>query len=270
VLDHVGLATWRCGLQKGLNHRIGPGGHQLSGGQRQRLGIGRAILQRPRILILDEATSSLDASLEQQVLGSLRRILPGTTVIVISHRLSALRCVDRVIILSAGRIVEDDLPTALLANSDAYSRLFSAGGTARRMYLTCTSTRFAILGCWRHEQRQRLGGLVYCTRSRNARDPPTPELARLSRAVLRGRSTHRQPRARDALGSKGKTSQSNVRSSRNCKSGSQCGPKFCGFCLVVDASPCRRGPHPAHGRHTLDGPAFQSNPTVAEHDGCEL
>jgi subfamily B ATP-binding cassette protein MsbA len=130
VLDHVGLATWTCGLQEGLNQRIGPGGHQLSGGQRQRLGIGRAILQRPRILILDEATSSLDAGSEQQLLNSLRRILPGTTIVVISHRLSALHCVDRVIVLEAGRIVEDDVPTTLLENSGAYSRLFSAGGTA--------------------------------------------------------------------------------------------------------------------------------------------
>ena len=130
VLEHVGLATWICGLQEGLNQRIGPGGHQLSGGQRQRLGIGRAILQRPRILILDEATSSLDAGSEQQLLGSLRRILPGTTVIVISHRLSALHCVDRVILLEAGRIVEDDEPIAFLAKSHAYSRLFSAGSTA--------------------------------------------------------------------------------------------------------------------------------------------
>jgi ATP-binding cassette, subfamily B, bacterial len=130
VLDHVGLATWACGLQEGLNQRIGPGGHQLSGGQRQRLGIGRAILQRPRILILDEATSSLDAGSEQQLLGSLRRILPRTTVVVISHRLSALHCVDRVIVLEAGHIVGDDMPIALLANSGAHSRLFNAGATA--------------------------------------------------------------------------------------------------------------------------------------------
>jgi ABC-type multidrug transport system fused ATPase/permease subunit len=128
VLDHVGLATWTCGLQEGLNQRIGPGGHQLSGGQQQRLGIGRAILQRPRILILDEATSSLDAGSEQQLLGSLRRILPRTTVVVISHRLSTLHCVDRVIVLEAGRIVDDDMPIALLGNSGAYSRLFNAGG----------------------------------------------------------------------------------------------------------------------------------------------
>jgi ABC-type multidrug transport system fused ATPase/permease subunit len=126
VLDYVGLASWAAALQEGLNQRIGPGGHRLSGGQRQRLGIGRAILQRPRILILDEATSSLDAGSEQQLLSSLRRILPGTTIVVISHRLSALHCVNRVIVLDAGRVVEDDVPAALLANSGAYSRLFTA------------------------------------------------------------------------------------------------------------------------------------------------
>ena len=75
----------------------------------------------------DEATSSLDAGSEQQLLSGLRRILPGTTIVVISHRVSALYGVDRVIVLEAGRVVEDDVPTALLENSGAYSRLFSAG-----------------------------------------------------------------------------------------------------------------------------------------------
>jgi 23S rRNA G2445 N2-methylase RlmL len=65
---------------------------------------------------------------------------------------------------------------------------------------------------------QQVGGLVYCTQSRNARVPSALELARLPCAVLRGRSTHRQPGGRDALGSKGKTSQSNLSSSRNCNS----------------------------------------------------
>ena len=133
VVEDVGLATWAGALQEGLNQRIGPGGHRLSGGQRQRLGIGRAILQQPCILILDEATSSLDAGSEQQLLSRLRRLLPGTTIVVISHRLSALHCVDRVIVLEAGRVVEDDVPTTLLGNRGAYSRLFSAGGT------TCTA-----------------------------------------------------------------------------------------------------------------------------------
>jgi ABC-type bacteriocin/lantibiotic exporter with double-glycine peptidase domain len=94
-------------LDGGLNRRIGPGGSQLSGGQRQRLGIARAILRRPHILILDEATSSLDAGSEQKLLWNLRKILPGSTIIVISHRRSTLHCVGRVIMLDTGRVVED-------------------------------------------------------------------------------------------------------------------------------------------------------------------
>jgi ABC-type multidrug transport system fused ATPase/permease subunit len=133
VVEDVGLATWTGALKEGVNQRIGPGGHRLSGGQRQRLGIGRAILQRPRILILDEATSSLDAGSEQQLLGRLQRLLPGTTIVVISHRLSALQCVGRVIVLEAGSVVEDDLPTALLGNCGAYSRLFSVGASPCRV-----------------------------------------------------------------------------------------------------------------------------------------
>jgi len=130
VMECVGLAAWVGTLQKGLNQLVGPGGSRLSGGQRQRLGIGRTILQRPRILILDEATSSLDASSEQQLLGRLRKILPGSTVIVISHRMSALLCVRRVIVLEAGHVVEDASPEVLLGNGRAYSRLFNGVASA--------------------------------------------------------------------------------------------------------------------------------------------
>jgi ABC-type multidrug transport system fused ATPase/permease subunit len=126
AVESVGLASWVRSLPEGLGHKVGPGGSRLSGGQRQRLGIGRAILQQPRILILDEATSSLDAASEQQLLTNLHTLLPGSTMIVISHRLSALRCVDRVIVLEAGRVVEDASPALLLRNDGAYSRLFNA------------------------------------------------------------------------------------------------------------------------------------------------
>lgn len=130
VMECVGLTMWVSSLQGGLNQRIGPGGSRMSGGQRQRLGIGRAILQRPRILILDEATSSLDTGSEQQLLSSLRGVLPGSTIIVISHRLSALLCVGRVIVLETGRVVEDASPALLLRNGGAYSRLFNALASA--------------------------------------------------------------------------------------------------------------------------------------------
>ncbi len=126
VVGQVGLDAWVGTLDGGLNHRIGPEGFRLSGGQRQRLGIARAILQRPRVLILDEATSSLDAASEQQLLSGLHNVLPGSTIIVISHRLSALLCVGRVIVLEAGRVVEDSSPALLLRNGGTYSRLFNA------------------------------------------------------------------------------------------------------------------------------------------------
>jgi ABC-type multidrug transport system fused ATPase/permease subunit len=126
IVNDIGLAAWVSTLDGGLNHRIGPGGSRLSGGQRQRLGLGRAILQRPRILILDEATSSLDTASEQQLLSNLHNILPGSTIIVISHRLSALLGVSRVIVFEAGRVVEDASPAFLLRNGGAYCRLFNA------------------------------------------------------------------------------------------------------------------------------------------------
>jgi ABC-type bacteriocin/lantibiotic exporter with double-glycine peptidase domain len=120
VVEAVGLKAW-VGVRKGcLHQRIGPGGSRLSGGQRQRLGIARAILQNPRVLILDEATSSLDANSEQQLLCYLGKVLPGSTIIVISHRLSALHCVDRVIVLETGCVVDDARPALFLRNGAAY------------------------------------------------------------------------------------------------------------------------------------------------------
>jgi ABC-type multidrug transport system fused ATPase/permease subunit len=126
VVEDVGLKPWISTLEEGLNQRIGPGGSRLSGGQRQRLGIARAILQRPRVLILDEATSSLDGRSEQQLLWNLGEVLPGSTIVVVSHRLSALQCVGRVIVLEAGRVVEDASPALVMSHGTAYSRLFNA------------------------------------------------------------------------------------------------------------------------------------------------
>jgi ABC-type multidrug transport system fused ATPase/permease subunit len=131
AVEDVGLTAWVATLQSGLDQPVRPGGASLSGGQRQRLGVARAILQHPRVLILDEATSSLDARSEQQLLSRLRDVLPGSTLIVISHRLSALHCVGRVIIFEAGRIVEDTSPELLLSNGSAYSRLFNAAAISR-------------------------------------------------------------------------------------------------------------------------------------------
>ena len=107
AIEAVGLSSFVATLSDGLRQRIGPGGCQLSGGQRQRLAIARALLQRPRVLILDEATSCLDPPAEALVLENIWRALGESTILVVSHRLSTFVAFQRVLILSGGRILND-------------------------------------------------------------------------------------------------------------------------------------------------------------------
>lgn len=110
----VGLGSLPASLPNGLRQPIGPGGCQLSGGERQRLAIARVLLQRPQILILDEATSCLDPPTEILVLRAVRRTLKESTLIVISHRTSSLTMFPRVVMLSGGRIVTDGCDHSLI------------------------------------------------------------------------------------------------------------------------------------------------------------
>ena len=103
-------------MPDGLHQHIGPDGCQLSGGQRQRLAIARALLQKPHILILDEATSCLDPTSETLILRKVRDHLPASTLIVVSHRASTLSVFSRILVLSGGRIVDDLGPDALVAS----------------------------------------------------------------------------------------------------------------------------------------------------------
>jgi ATP-binding cassette subfamily B protein len=107
VIRCVGLADFLAILPEGLRQSVGPGGCQLSGGQRQRLAIARALLQRPQVLILDEATSCLDPASEVFVLQNLRRYLRNLTLIAVMHRFSTVVAFDRIVVLSGGRIVQD-------------------------------------------------------------------------------------------------------------------------------------------------------------------
>jgi len=125
VLESVGLSALVASLEGELHHEIGPEGCQLSGGQRQRLAIARALLQRPQILILDEATSCLDPVSEGLVLRNLRRDLPHSTMIVISHRLSTVSTFPRILIVADGNIVADGSPGDLIPRCEAYAELFS-------------------------------------------------------------------------------------------------------------------------------------------------
>ncbi len=109
----------------GLHQRIGPDGCQLSGGQRQRLAIARALLQKPHILILDEATSCLDPTSEALILRNLWDRLSASTLIVVSHRASTVSAFSRILVLSAGRIVADVGPDVMVSGQAIVPKDFS-------------------------------------------------------------------------------------------------------------------------------------------------
>ncbi|MGD9888433.1 MAG: ABC transporter ATP-binding protein [Halothiobacillaceae bacterium] len=124
ALDVAELRETVEAMPEGLDTLVGRQGVRLSGGQRQRLAIARMVLSKPAVVILDEASSMLDNTTESRVHANLRRVLAGCTVIVIAHRLSAVRQADRVLVFENGRIVEQGEHDVLLEQKGLYHKLY--------------------------------------------------------------------------------------------------------------------------------------------------
>ena len=130
AVRRASLGTFVEALPEGLETRVGERGVRLSGGQRQRVAIARAFLKDAPVLILDEATSHLDAVNEQTVRRSLEELMNDRTTIVIAHRLSTVRNADRIVVLDAGRTEETGSHEELVASGGLYSRLVGRQMTA--------------------------------------------------------------------------------------------------------------------------------------------
>ena len=118
-------------LPEGLDTVVGERGYRFSGGERQRLAIARTILRNPPVLVLDEATSSLDVETERQVQEALDALALGRTTIVIAHRLSTMRDADQIVVLDRGRIVERGTHVELLATGGRYAALVARDSAVR-------------------------------------------------------------------------------------------------------------------------------------------
>ncbi len=123
ALEVAGASEFVAALPQGLDTVVGERGVKLSGGQRQRLAIARVLLAQPAVLLLDEPTSAVDTTSEAVIVEALERLMRGRTALIVTHRLSLARSVDRVIVLEGGQIVEEGAPEVLRRQQGRYAEL---------------------------------------------------------------------------------------------------------------------------------------------------
>jgi ATP-binding cassette, subfamily B, multidrug efflux pump len=122
--DLAGLSSDIAGFPEGFDTKVGERGITLSGGQKQRTAIARAVLRNPRILILDDALSSVDTLTEERILNGLQEVMHGRTTILISHRVSTVRHADRIFVLERGAVVESGNHSDLIGKGGYYADLY--------------------------------------------------------------------------------------------------------------------------------------------------
>jgi ATP-binding cassette subfamily B protein len=113
-------------LPDGYDTVVGERGYTLSGGQRQRVAIARALLVNPPVLVLDDATSAIDVTVEQRIHASLRDQMRGRTTLIVAHRLSTIGLADRVVLMEAGRVIADGTHASLLESEPRYAQVLAA------------------------------------------------------------------------------------------------------------------------------------------------